>query len=63
MPFQFHAVMQQSEDIDHVVPLRVADAEYHEMPALAPVSCNMKRPDFVADFRPLFGPCNGGAGA
>lgn len=61
--FQIHAVMQQSEYINHIAPLGAADAEHDEVSALASVSRNMERPDTVSNFRPFLDPNDIGAGA
>ena len=55
--------MQQSEYINHIAPLGAADAEHHEVSALASVSRNMERPDIVANFGPFLDPYDTGAGA
>ena len=53
MPLQVHAVMQQPQNVDHLVILSAGDSEHNEMSPLAPVPRNMKRPDVATDFRPL----------
>ena len=53
MPFQIHAVMQQPQNVDHLVIVSAGDSEHDEMSPLAPVPRNMKRPDGATDFRPL----------
>ncbi len=63
MSLQVHAVMQQSEHINHIAPLDTANAEHDEVSALAPVSSNMERIDVVADFVALLDPDYRGAGA
>ena len=63
MPFQIHAVMQQSEHINDIALLTAAAAEHDEMSALAPASSDLVRMDIVADFRVFLHPNDGGAGA
>ncbi len=63
MSFQVHAVMQQSEYINHVAPLNATDAEHDEVSPLTPVSRHMECPDVIADFRSLLDPDDRGASA
>ena len=63
MALQIHAVMQESEHVDDVALLNASNTEHDEVSALASISGNMKRPDIDADFRPLLGTNNRGAGA
>lgn len=63
MPLQIHVLMQETKDIDDVLPLNTGNPEYDEVPALAPVSGNVKRSETGANLRALPDPDDGGAGA
>lgn len=56
MPRQVHAVMQESQNIDHLTILSAGDLEHDEMSPLATVPRDMKRPDVATDFGALLGP-------
>ena len=60
---QVHAVMQNSQDINDILSLKVADSEYYEVSAFFSASGNVKRPDIGTNFAALFGTDDHRAGA
>ena len=63
MTFQIHAVVQEAQYINDVLPLKTTGSEHDKVSALAPISGNVKRPDVGADFAALFGADDRGASA
>lgn len=52
--FQIHAVVQEAQHINDVLPLKTTGTEHDEVSTLAPISGNVKRPDIGADFAAHF---------
>ena len=54
MALQFHGVMKEAQDLDHVTVRRTPDAEHDEMATLAALRGDVKREKPLQDVVPLF---------
>ena len=61
--FQIHAVVQEAQYINDVLPLKTTGSEHDEVSAFAPISGNVKRPDIGTDFAAHFDADDRRAGA